>query len=325
MPTSEAVLIELYKKMLLIRLAEKKIVEVYPTDKIQSPVHLSFGQEGISAGVGLAMKRTDHLYGTYRNHGIYIAKGGDLKKMFAELYGKDTGCARGKGGSMHLVAPDVGLMGCSAIVGSTIPIATGDALASSLQGRERVVVAFFGDGAVDEGVFYESINFAALKNLPIIFVCENNEYAIHSKVADRHKNTQIYQYGESLGVPGKRFNGNDADEVYETMSEEIEKIRKGSGPVLLEYMTYRWYEHVGPGIDHSEAYRLPGRYKTAQNEDPLVHAAERLKKIFKKSIANFEGWEKEITKAINEAVAFAEKSPYPDKSRLYEDLFMEIR
>ncbi len=325
MPISEQILTDLYKSMLKIRLAEKRIVEIYPTDKIQSPVHLSLGQEGVSAGVGLAMKKSDHLYGTYRNHGIYIAKGGDLKKMFAELYGKDTGCARGKGGSMHLVAPEVGLMGCSAIVASTIPIAVGDALASSLQGRQRVVVAFFGDGAVDEGVFFESVNFAALKNLPIVFVCENNEYAIHSKVADRHKNTNLFQYGETLGVPGRRLNGNDVAEVYTSLSEEIEKIRKGSGPVLLEYMTYRWYEHVGPGMDHAEAYRVKGRFDAAAKEDPLIMAEELLNRDFKKTSDDFAAWAKVIQDDITKAVDFAEKSPFPEKSRLYEDLYQVKR
>ena len=311
MPISEKILTDLYKAMLKIRLAEKKIVELYPSDKIQSPVHLSLGQEAVSAGLGLALKRSDHLYGTYRNHGIYIAKGGDLKKMFAELYGKDSGCARGKGGSMHLVAPEVGLMGCSAIVASTIPVATGDALASKLQGRQRVVVAFFGDGAVDEGVFFESINFAALKNLPIIYVCENNEYAIHSKVTDRHKNTKLFEYGESLGVPGIRLNGSDAGEVYQSLHDQVENIRKGSGPALMEYMTYRWYEHVGPGLDHAEPYRLKGRFETAQKEDPLTRFVP----------TDAARWEKEIIAEIEEAVEFAEKSPFPDKSRLYEDLY----
>ncbi len=148
---SKEPLIRLYQLMLKIRLTEERIIQIYPSDKIQSPVHLCIGQEAVSAGVCGAMKISNHLYGTYRSHGIYIAKGGDLKKLFAELYAKESGCGRGKGGSMHLVAPEVGLMGCSAIVGSTIPVATGDALASKLQGTNRVAVAFFGDGGVDEG------------------------------------------------------------------------------------------------------------------------------------------------------------------------------
>jgi TPP-dependent pyruvate/acetoin dehydrogenase alpha subunit len=155
--------LELYRTMLRIRLAELRIVDIYPTDKIQSPVHLSIGQEAVAAGVCRALKSSDHVLGTYRGHAIYIAKGGDMNGMFAELYGKATGCAKGRGGSMHLVAPEAGLMGCSAIVGGTIPVAVGDALAAKMEGRGRVAAVFFGDGALDEGVFFESANFAVLK------------------------------------------------------------------------------------------------------------------------------------------------------------------
>ncbi len=313
--------IQLYQCLLKIRRTEEKIAQVYPSDKIQSPIHLCIGQEAVSAGVCLALEKTDHLYGTYRSHGIYIAKGGDLKKLFAELYARDTGCARGKGGSMHLVAPEVGLMGCSALVGSTIPIATGDALASQMQGRKRVVVAFFGDGAVDEGVFFESLNFAALKNLPILFVCENNYYAIHSKVSDRHKQTDLYRFGESLGVKGMRFDGNDVFGVYSSMSEAVRKIRKGGGPLLLEYQTYRWYEHVGPGLDHSEAYRDSKRLADAKKKDPLELAQKVLKKEHRVSDQDFQKWEETTRKEVEEAVKFAEESPYPEPHQLYEGVF----
>lgn len=312
--------VKLYRIMLKIRLAEEKIVELYPTDRIQSPIHLSIGQEAVSAGLCLAMAPSDHLYGTYRGHGPYIAKGGDLKKMFAELYGKDTGCARGKGGSMHLAAPEKGLMGCSAIVASTIPIATGDALASHMQGRRRVAVAFFGDGGVDEGVFFESINFACLKNLPIIYVCENNRYAIHSKVSDRHSQVALFRIGEGLGLYGKRFDGNDAGLVYETMSKATQAVRKGAGPILLEYMTFRWREHVGSGSDFREAYREKGEEARALASDPL--------KIAKKALLAegvvpqmFELWEKETRQEVEAAVQFAEASPFPASDRLTADLY----
>ena len=194
--------VSLFKAMLKIRLAEERVIEIYPSDKIQSPIHLSLGQEAVAAGVCLALRKDDHIYGTYRGHGIYIAKGGSLKKAFAELFAKDTGCCRGKGGSMHYVAPEVGLMGCSAIVASTIPVATGDALAAQYLGSDRVVVAFFGDGAVGEGVFFESLNFAALKKLPVIYVLENNNYAVHSRVKDRHKMTKLYPFFECLWIKG---------------------------------------------------------------------------------------------------------------------------
>ncbi len=315
--------VELYQVMLKIRLAEQRIIQIYSSDKIQSPVHLSIGQEAVSAGICQALRRTDRIYGTYRGHGIFIAKGGDLKKMFAELYGKDTGCARGRGGSMHLVAPEVGLMGCSAIVASTIPVATGDALASQMQGRPRVVVSFFGDGGVDEGVFFESVNFAALKGLPIIFVCENNVYAIHSHVSDRHKQTELYRYGESLGISGQRHDGNDVFTVYHTMVQAIESVRNGGPPLLLEYMTYRWQEHVGPGVDYHEAYRDPREVSQALQNDPLKRAKSTLKDVFRIPEEMFEAWEQSIRQEIEEAVEFAEMSPFPGLDRLYADLYEE--
>ena len=264
--------------MLRIRLAEQKVTDLYPSDKIQSPVHLSIGQEAVSAGVCLALGPSNRIYGTYRSHGIYMARGGTLRGMFAELYAKETGCAKGKGGSMHLMAPDKGLIGCSAVVGSTIPVATGDALASQYCGRRWVTCAFFGDGGIDEGVFYESLNFAALKNLPVIFVCENNAYAIHSRVADRHARTELYRYGEPLGVPGERHDGNDVFTVHETMRAAISRSLAGGPPVLLEYMTYRWKEHVGPNADHSEAYRDEKELVDAAANDPLDRARNLLRK-----------------------------------------------
>ena len=315
-------LIELYRCMLKIRLAEERIAEIHPTDKIQSPIHLCIGQEAVAAGVCAALGSMDHIYGTYRSHGLFLAKGGALPELFAELYGKEIGCARGRGGSMHLVAPEVGFMGSSAIVASTIPVATGDALASALQGRERVAVAFFGDGAVDEGVFFESINFALLKNLPVIYVCENNHYAIHSKVADRHKQTELFRIGEGLGLAGSRFDGNDVSEVYSQMEEAIRKVRNGGAPLLLEFMTYRWYEHVGSGLDHKEIYRDKQKLSEFPARDPLILAKTQLKK-FGVSEEILDRWRSEILSEIEEAVEFAEMSPSPDPETLHQFVYKQ--
>ena len=313
----------LYQCMRKIRLTEQKIAEIYPTDKIQSPVHLCVGQEAVSAGVGLTLQREDHLYGTYRNHGIFIAKGGNLKSLFAELYGKDTGCARGKGGSMHLVAPEMGLMGSSAIVASTIPVATGDALAAKMQRSSRVVVAFFGDGAVDEGVFFESINFAVLKKLPIIYVCENNHYAIHSKVADRHRQQDLYRIGESLGVRGFRYDGNDTTAVYAAMADAVKKIREGGEPILLEFMTYRWLEHVGIALDHHEAYRDKEKMPWVLQNDPISKMKRLLETQFGIHKSHFNAWEETIKQEIQAAVLFAEESPFPEPQKLFENVYAE--
>jgi TPP-dependent pyruvate/acetoin dehydrogenase alpha subunit len=314
----------LYRLMLTIRLAEERVIALYPSDRIQSPVHLSIGQEAVAAGVCLALAAEDHIHGTYRGHGVYIAKGGNLGQMFAELYGKETGCARGKGGSMHLSAEEAGLVGCSAIVASLIPVATGDALAAQMQGSRRVVCSFFGDGAIDEGVFFESVNFAVLKSLPIVYVCENNGYAIHSRVPDRHKQTKLFQIVEGLGLKGRRYNGNDARTVFATMSRAVATARRGGGPVLLEYMTNRWHEHVGPGTDFQEAYRHPKDRTNAAKNDPI----RKMKSFLKRRSfprARLEAIAREIRHDIDQAVAFAEESPFPPIERLRSDLYAESR
>lgn len=317
-----ATTIELYRTMLKIRLAEQRIAQLYPSDKIQSPVHLSVGQEAVAAGVCRALAAGDHVHGTYRGHAFYLAKGGDLKRMFAELYGKDAGCARGKGGSMHLVDPDAGLMSCSAIVASTIPVATGDALASERQGRPRVVAAVFGDGAIDEGVFFESVNFAVLKKLPILYVLENNAYAIHSKVHERRRQTELYRVTEGLGLLGERHDGSDAASVYSAAAKAVAALRKGAGPKLLEFTCYRWHEHVGPGVDFHEAYRRPNEQALASKNDPVKLAKADLASRCGVKDEMFARWDAEAKREIDEAVEYAEKSPFPPIERLYEDVFL---
>jgi TPP-dependent pyruvate/acetoin dehydrogenase alpha subunit len=314
---------ELYRIMLKIRLAELKIAEIYPSDKIQSPVHLCVGQEAVSAGVCKALAADDVIYGTYRGHGLFIAKGGDMKKLFAELYAKDTGCARGKGGSMHLVARETGFMGSSAIVASTIPLATGHALAFKMRRESKVACAFFGDGAVDEGVFYESLNFALLKGLPVLYVLENNHYAVHSRVFDRHKQTELYRYAEGLGITGRRFDGDDVSTVYSSMVQAVREVRASGQPLLLEYMTYRWFEHVGPGQDHGEAYRDPEILKRALENDPVKKTRALLEQKHRIAETTLARWEAEIRRDIEAAVEFAEESPFPAPNRLYEDLYEE--
>ncbi|MBI5242242.1 MAG: thiamine pyrophosphate-dependent dehydrogenase E1 component subunit alpha [Elusimicrobia bacterium] len=317
--TSDAV--ELYRRMLRIRLAEERIAGIYPSDKIQSPVHLSIGQEAVSAGICLALRPTDHLHATYRGHGAYIAKGGDLGALFAELYGKESGCTRGRGGSMHLAAPDVGLMCSSAIVASTIPVAVGDALASAMRGRGRVAAALFGDGAIDEGVFFESANFAVLKRLPVVFVLENNGYAIQSKVRERHAHEELWRVAEGLGLAGARRDGDDAGEVFSTMREAVEDVRAGGPPRLIEYTTCRWCEHVGPNIDLDAGYRLPGEKARAEGRDPIRLAEESLRGRRGLPGAELERIREEVRREVEEAVAFAQRSGFPDPRTLCDYTF----
>lgn len=301
--------------MYRIRRTEEEIVKIYPTDKIKSPVHLSIGQEAISVGVCEALKKEDVVFATYRGHATYLAKGGSMAKMIAELYGKDTGCAKGKGGSMHLIDVEAGVMGTSAIVGTTIPLSVGYAYGLKYRESDSIVASFFGDGAVDEGVFYESLNFAALKKLPIIFICENNFYAIHSHHLERHHSDNINERVKTFGMPSIRIEENNILEIYETVSESVERIRQGNGPVFVECFTYRWKEHVGTNDDFNLGYRSKEEVAKWVEDDPLIKIRELLYPSIVKKI------ETEIENEIKEVFDFAEKSRFPEANTLFDDLF----
>ncbi len=307
-----------YKSLYLIRRVEEEIARNYPTDKIKSPVHLSIGQEPVSVGVCSALKPDDVVFGTYRGHAMYLAKGGSLKKMIAELYGKEAGCAKGKGGSMHLIDREKGVMGTSAIVGTTLPLSVGYAYGLKYKGMDSVVVSFFGDGAVDEGAFHESMNFAALKKLPILFVCENNFYAIHSHHLKRHHSDNICERAKGYGMPSFRIVDNDVFKIYEFTKRHVERMRKGKeGPVFLECVTSRWKEHVGPNEDFHLGYRDKDEIKYWVENDQLKKIRPLLSQESASKI------ESEIEEEINEAFQFAEETPFPEKEELYKDLFKE--
>jgi TPP-dependent pyruvate/acetoin dehydrogenase alpha subunit len=304
-----------YKALYRIRRVEEEIAAVYPTDKIKSPVHLSIGQEAVSVGICEALRPADVVFGTYRSHALYLAKGGDLKKMIAELYGKMDGCAKGKGGSMHLIDSSARVMGASAVVGTTIPQAVGFAYALKLQRKDSIVVSVFGDGAVDEGVFHESLNFAALKSLPIVFVCENNRYAIHTHQLNRQKLDNICERARAHGMPAEQIPNNDVLRIYERMSETVEKLRAGApGPFFFECLTYRLKEHVGPNDDFQMGYRSREEAEPWVLNDPIHSLGDRLKPDRRKKI------EEEVEDEILEAFVFAERSPFPEPAELFTDV-----
>jgi TPP-dependent pyruvate/acetoin dehydrogenase alpha subunit len=308
----------LYRSLLRIRRVEEAIAEVYPTDKIQSPVHLSIGQEAASVGVCEALEPGDVVFGTYRSHALYLAKGGDLNRMIAELYGKATGCAGGKGGSMHLIDPAAGMMGTSAVVGSTIPPAVGYAWGLRLQGKGAVVASFFGDGAVEEGAFHESMNFAALKRAPVLFVCENNFYAIHAAQAARQSSTDVLRRARAYGIPAVRIEDSDAAAVYAAARKAADAIRSGaSGPQLLECLAYRWREHVGPNEDFGAGYRSRKEAEPWFRRDPVARAAKRVSSEVRRTV------DAEVLAEIREAFEFAERSPFPEPAALYTDVVAE--
>ncbi len=301
---------ELFYKSLLIRRVEEKIIELYPSDCIQSPVHLSIGQEAVAVGTCQALKKSDWVFGSYRGHAFYLAKGGDLNAMMAEFYGKQTGCCSGKGGSMHLAAPEVGFMGCSAVVASTIPHAVGAALAAKFKKNGQIMLAIFGDGATDEGVYHESMNFAALKGLPLIMVCENNGLAVHSHMHDR-QSYNICEHAKTYGMKVTRIEeGWDPEIVYKKFKPIVEEVRSSSSPQFVEIMTYRYREHVGPGDDFSSGYRDKTPCDAWQKRDPLIQRADL--------VAKFEPY---IKQAVNQAVKFAAESPWPGPEELLSDVY----
>lgn len=304
-----------YKKLRLIRRVEEDVAKVYPTDKIKSPVHLSIGQEHVSVGVIDALNDSDYASGTYRGHAVYLAKGGSVEGMIAEMYGKTDGCAHGKGGSMHLVSPEHNVLGASAVVGTHIPVAAGYALAAKREGKGRVVAVFFGDGAVEEGVFYETLNFAALHKLPMLFICENNFYAIHEPQNKRWATDRLVERVETFGIPATRLNEPDVFKLRDVTLKYLENMRKGQGPAFIEAHTYRWREHVGPNEDFNAGYRSHSEVEPWIKNDQVEVVGKMLSPEIRSKI------DQEIETQVAAAFAFADASPFPSAKELYTHVF----
>lgn len=299
-----------YYLLRLIRRTEEKIIEIYHTDKIKSPVHLSIGQESIAVGVCNALSSEDTIFSNYRGHAHYIARLGSLNKMWAELYGKMNGHSNGKAGSMHLMDLDVNFMAASAIVASAIPNAVGYALANKNSGKSGVVICFHGDGAVDEGVYWESLNFAALFNLPILFICENNGYAIYSKQKDRAPRDNIVEKAKAFGLTASRVTDETVETIMSSTEQAIEHIKSGKGPMLLECMTYRWKDHVGPGDDHEIGYRPSEELIKWQDKDDIARIASIL------GTNETENIDIKVEAELSAAIDFAEKGEFPPATEL---------
>jgi acetoin:2,6-dichlorophenolindophenol oxidoreductase subunit alpha len=236
----------LYRMMQTIRLTEESFVDPILNKEIRCPVHLCSGQEAVAAGVCSNLKNSDLMFGNHRSHGHFLAKGGSIQELVSEVYCKEDGCARGRGGSMHLINREIGFLGSAPIVGGTISLATGAALAESIRKTDNVVVSFFGDGATGEGTLYESLNFAQIKKLPIIFICENNLYSTHMGIGEIRGNVNIYESAKSFGLTSLREDGNNVIKVEKAFQKAAEQCRSGKGPVFLEFLTYRLMGHVGP-------------------------------------------------------------------------------
>ncbi len=310
-----------YRSMLRIRRIEESLADRYAEQQMRCPMHLCIGQEAIAVGVCEALKLTDMVYSNHRAHGHYLAKGGNLKALVSEIYGRSTGCCGGRGGSMHLIDLDVNFMGSTPIVGGTVPLAVGAAWAASLKGSQHVTVVFFGDGCFEEGVMHESMNFAALHKLPIVFVCENNKYSVYTELKERQPERPIYKVAESHGLNANQGDGNDVEQVFTLSSAAVENARKGLGPQFLEFSTYRWREHCGPNFDDDLGYRSSEEVSAGKASCPLVvssSSAARRGINLQQQIIEYES---ELAAEIIDAFNFALSSPTPSPNEAGDKVY----
>ena len=316
---SKEILQQLYRIMLRIRLCEESFIEPILNGDVQCPVHLYSGEEAISAGICSALSETDYIFGNHRSHGHFLAKGGSIAELMAEIYCRETGCSRGRGGSMHIIDPDKGMMGSAPIVAGTISLALGAALAASIRKDSRVAVCFFGDGATGEGVLYESLNFAALRKLPIVFACENNLYATHMPVQACRVKNNIYKIAEPFLIESHEIDGNDVLQVYEAGQKAVEKCREGQGPVFLEFLTYRFRGHVGPDDNiqgsHTDIRPKEEVQKWLQN-DPIKKFKSYLIDNVLIDKQGLDEIRNEVEKEVDDAHIFAKNSPHPYRREL---------
>lgn len=290
---------KLFRDMLLVRRVEERIAALYPEGDIRCPVHLSIGQEAVAAGVCAALGHLDYAISAHRSHAHYINKGGSLKKMFAELYGKATGCSGGVGGSMHLIDLQHNFLGCVPIVGATIPIGVGAALGLKLHGNKAVVAVFFGDGAVETGAFHEALNYAALHKLRVLFVCEDNGLSVNTPVRDRQPSRNIGEIAAGYRIAAGEYYGQDVATVHRTASRAVEEIRATGHPTLFVYQTHRFAEHCGPAYTIDPATDPVKLYRDHLESDGTMQPADYLDMCH------------QIDAEIEAAVIFAKTSPWP--------------
>jgi len=314
---------ELLYSMLRIRRVQERIETLYLQDEMKTPVHLCTGQEAIATGVCAALKKEDYISSNHRGHAHYLAKGGDLNAMISELHGKVTGCSKGRGGSMHLVDVSVGHLGSSSIVGGGIPIGTGLALSIQMKNEKRVSVVFFGDGAADEGVLYESINFAMLKKLPVIYIYENNQWSVCSNISARKACDNVFHYAPKDLLCTRMIDGNDVLKVYEAGDQAVRRARAGEGPSFIECETYRMLGHAGCAAQEPTGYRDLQEVEAWREKCPLWNFHGRLLSEGVLTQEELDSMEQKIQIEIDEAFVFAGESPTPEKQDLHKYLFKE--
>lgn len=316
---NKEMLLNMYEMMLKIRLFEEATIDVYQKGQMPGLAHPYLGEEAIAVGACMALEKDDYITSTHRGHGHLMAKGGDMKKMMAEIMGKKTGYCKGKGGSMHIADVSLGILGANGIVGAGLPIAVGSALSAKRKNNKKVTVCFFGDGASNQGTFHEALNMAGIWKLPVVFVCENNQYGYSTAVSKHIAIDNISERAQGYGFPGVTVDGNDAEEVYKAVNSAVHRARRGEGPTLIECKSYRWTGHsVG---DPGTAYRTREEVMENKANCPIA-------KLEKKLLAEGLASEEEINKIkaavqgmVKEAVEYALESPLPDESEIYQDLY----
>lgn len=314
-------LIEQLRMMMLIRYAEEQIGDWVTHGEARCPCHLGIGQEAVAVGVCSVLRSSDRVFGTHRSHSHYLATGGSVEALMAEVLGKVTGCSRGMGGSMHLISEETGFRGSVPIVGATIPLAVGAALAAKMDGNGDIAVAFFGDGAAEEGVLHESLNLAANYTLPVIFVCENNLFASHLHISLRQPAGSISRYATAHCIRSEMVDGNDIVMVEKAIRRTIDGIRSGQGPFFLEAVTYRWRGHVGPREDIDVGVKRNSDLKIWKRRDPIRRLAEALEACGALTASEYERLKAEVRQTIALAAQKAEQADYPDARHLLDDVY----
>jgi TPP-dependent pyruvate/acetoin dehydrogenase alpha subunit len=315
-------LLLMYRSMLRIRRFEERLAEESAQGNIPGLLHLYVGEEAVAVGACSALRKEDYITSTHRGHGHCIAKGGDLRKMMAELFGKETGYCKGRGGSMHIAAPEIGIVGCSGIAGAGIPIAAGVGLSIKLRKTDQVCVSFFGDGASNTGAFHEGINLAAQWELPVVYVLENNLYAISVPVSKATRLKNISDRASAYGMRGVVADGMDVLSVYETVSDAVGRARRGEGPTLVECKTYRYRGHHEGDPKRGETYRTKQEMDEWEKRDAILRLADRIIKDRKATQAELDTINREAMKEIDDAVAFAKESPFPKPEDVASYLFV---
>jgi pyruvate dehydrogenase E1 component alpha subunit len=312
----------LFSTMLRIRMVESAIAEKYGEQEMRCPVHLSIGQEAPAAAFAHTVEKKDFAVSTHRGHAHFLAKGGSLESMIAEIYGKSTGCSKGRGGSMHLADKSIGFMGTSAIVGNSIPIGVGLGLFLQIKKIRQASCIFLGDGAIEEGVFYESANFAILKKLPVVFICENNQYSVYSPLEVRQPvGRSISQMVKGIGLNSQEVDGNDVLECFKATGQALEKARSGEGPQFLEFHTFRHLEHCGPNNDDHLSYRKPGELDLWLERDPITLFTKSLLQRNLLSTEDIEKIKNQIETEIEFAFQAAQNAPFPDAESFKFDVY----